>query len=64
MHTIDVGIEIEEIIKASKLTQEIEFRKSIQLSDNLYGNGRCADEIINCFESVEKEKLFLKKSIF
>jgi len=64
VNTIDVGLEIDDIIVAARKTQDINFRNLIEKSENLYGNGRCADEIIKCFKSVEKESLFLKKSTF
>lgn len=64
VNTIDVGLNIDEIVAAAKKTQDVNFRNLIEKSENLYGNGRCADEIIKCFKSVEKESLFLKKSIF
>lgn len=64
VNTIDVGLNIDEIVAAAKKTQDVNFRNLIEKSENLYGNGRCADEIIKCFKSVEKESLFLKKSTF
>ena len=64
VNTIDVGLNIDEIVAAAKKTQDVNFRNLIEKSENLYGNGRCADEIIECFKSVEKESLFLKKSTF
>lgn len=64
VNTLDVGFEIDEIISVARKTQDRDFRSLIKKSKNLYGNGRCADEIIKCFESVEKEDLFLKKSKF
>ena len=64
VNTIDVGLKIDEIVAAAKKTQDVNFRNLIEKSENLYGNGRCTDEIIKCFKSVEKEDLFLKKSTF
>ena len=64
VNTIDVGLKIDEIVAAAKKTQDVNFRNLIEKSENLYGNGRCADEIIKCFNSIEKEDLLLKKSIF
>ena len=64
VNTIDVSLDLDEIISAARKTQDANFRSLIEGSSNLYGDGRCSDEIIKCFESVEKEDLFLKKSIF
>ena len=64
VNTLDVGLKIDKIIAVAKKTQDANFRNLIEKSENLYGNGRCADEIIKCFNSIEKEDLLLKKSTF
>ena len=64
VNTLDVSIDIHEVISASRKIQNIRFRNLIKKSENIYGDGRSADKIIKCFESIEKEDLFLKKSNF
>jgi GDP/UDP-N,N'-diacetylbacillosamine 2-epimerase (hydrolysing) len=64
VNTLDVRFDIHDVISASRKIQNIRFRNLIRKSENIYGNGRSADKIIKCFETIEKEDLSLKKSNF
>jgi GDP/UDP-N,N'-diacetylbacillosamine 2-epimerase (hydrolysing) len=63
-NVLDVSTDVNEILKVLEYADSIDFRKSISLEKNIYGDGKACERAISFLESINFNELNYKKSTF
>lgn len=64
INVINCSIEIDDVISAINLSLTDEFKKSFTGAQNIYGDGKSCDRIVNFLKEINESNLFIKKDAF